>query len=238
MGLAVGVGERGGASEPGWVWQRCCRPAGWQRQGQLRPHACACMCSANSRPACLLRHLARAAQVPLDGEIVHGRAMVSAEHITGEALPVLRRGGDEVAAGSLNRDGLLVLRALRPAEESTPARIARLTLDAQVGWGGKRALDAGLRRCTAVLQMRRQAWRGDSAAAQRIPTPTPPLRVLRAAGQAPAAAHLAGPVWGAVQQGRDRRGGGAAGGAAGDGRAAAGGGGPGARRRRASGRTL
>lgn len=39
----------------------------------------------------------------------------------------------QVAAGSLNRDGVLVLRALRPAEESTPARIARLTLDAQVG---------------------------------------------------------------------------------------------------------
>lgn len=38
----------------------------------------------------------------------------------------------QVAAGSLNRDGVLVLRALRPAEESTPARIARLTLDAQV----------------------------------------------------------------------------------------------------------
>lgn len=70
--------------------------------------------------------------MPLDGLIVHGRAMVSSEHITGESLPVLRRGGDEVAAGSLNRDGLLVLRALRRAEESTPARIARLTLDAQV----------------------------------------------------------------------------------------------------------
>ena len=40
-----------------------------------------------------------------------------------------------MAAGSLNRDGVLVLRALRPAEESTPARIARLTLDAQVGAG-------------------------------------------------------------------------------------------------------
>ena len=38
----------------------------------------------------------------------------------------------QVAAGSLNRDGVLVVRALRPAEESTPARIAKLTLDAQV----------------------------------------------------------------------------------------------------------
>lgn len=69
--------------------------------------------------------------MPLDGEVVHGRALVSAEHITGEALPMLRRPGDELAAGSLNRDGLLVVRASRPAAESTPARIARMTAAAQ-----------------------------------------------------------------------------------------------------------
>lgn len=72
-------------------------------------------------------------QVPLDGVISYGRALVSSEHITGESLPVLRRPGDEIAAGSLNRDGLLVVKASRLAEESTPARIAKLTLDAQVG---------------------------------------------------------------------------------------------------------
>eukprot|EP00887_Chlorella_sp_A99_P006718 scaffold3.g6718.t1 len=70
-------------------------------------------------------------QVPLDGEVVHGRALVSAEHITGEALPVLKRCGDDLAAGSLNRDGVLVVRASRLAAESTPARIAKMTLDAQ-----------------------------------------------------------------------------------------------------------
>lgn len=88
--------------------------------------------AAPSHPGCRAPPLKKN-QVPLDGAVLHGRAMVSSEHITGESLPVLRRTGDEVAAGSLNRDGLLVLRALRPAEDSTPARIARLTLDAQVG---------------------------------------------------------------------------------------------------------
>jgi hypothetical protein len=91
-------------------------------------------------------------QVPLDGAVLHGRAMVSSEHITGESLPVLRRAGDEVAAGSLNRDGLLVLRALRPAEDSTPARIARLTLDAQVGSQ------------TGQLQVTNENWNPSSAA--------------------------------------------------------------------------
>ena len=71
-------------------------------------------------------------QVPLDGEVVHGRSLVSMEHITGEALPAPRGVGDELPAGARNHDGALVLRALRPAADSTPARIARLTLDAQV----------------------------------------------------------------------------------------------------------
>jgi heavy metal translocating P-type ATPase len=70
-------------------------------------------------------------QVPLDGEIVHGRALVSAEHITGEAVPALRRPGDALPAGALCRDGVLAVRATRLAADSTPARIARLARDAQ-----------------------------------------------------------------------------------------------------------
>ncbi|KAK9811372.1 hypothetical protein WJX72_002746 [[Myrmecia] bisecta] len=70
-------------------------------------------------------------QVALDGQIVYGEAMVSTEHITGEALPSRRRKGDEVPAGALNHDGVLVVRALRRSADSTPARIAKLTSDAQ-----------------------------------------------------------------------------------------------------------
>lgn len=71
-------------------------------------------------------------QVALDGEIIYGEALVSTEHITGEALPARRRRGDEVPAGALNHDGVLVVRASRSAAHSTPARIARLTQYAQV----------------------------------------------------------------------------------------------------------
>jgi heavy metal translocating P-type ATPase len=70
-------------------------------------------------------------QVPIDGEVVHGAALVSLEHITGEAAPVSKRVGDEVPAGALNADGVLVVRTLRLAADSTPARIARLTAAAQ-----------------------------------------------------------------------------------------------------------
>jgi len=70
-------------------------------------------------------------QVPLDGIVVHGSARVSIQHITGEALPVKRRIGDEIPAGAMNIDGVLVVKSSESSENSTPARIAKLTERAQ-----------------------------------------------------------------------------------------------------------
>lgn len=70
-------------------------------------------------------------QVPLDGKIIHGQALVSAEHITGESVPVLKRPGNEVPAGSLCHDGALCVKVTQVSEESTPAKIARLARNAQ-----------------------------------------------------------------------------------------------------------
>jgi len=70
-------------------------------------------------------------QVPIDGEVVYGSAMCSLEHITGESIPVKRGVGDEVAAGAMNCNGVLVVRTTCTSAESTPARIARLTAEAQ-----------------------------------------------------------------------------------------------------------
>lgn len=70
-------------------------------------------------------------QVPLDGDVVGGSALVSLERITGESLPVRKRRGDEVPAGAGTSDGALVIRTQRLASDSTPARIARLTENAQ-----------------------------------------------------------------------------------------------------------
>jgi Cd2+/Zn2+-exporting ATPase len=72
-------------------------------------------------------------QVGVDGEVVWGEALVSSEHITGEALPVRRKRGEVLPAGALDHDGVLVVRSTCLAQDSTPARIARLTSSAQVG---------------------------------------------------------------------------------------------------------
>jgi len=70
-------------------------------------------------------------QVALDGEVVWGEALVSSEHVTGEAAPARARPGARLPAGARNHDGVLVLAATAAAAESTPARIARLTATAQ-----------------------------------------------------------------------------------------------------------
>eukprot|EP00242_Pyramimonas_sp_CCMP2087_P005813 CAMPEP_0198215018 /NCGR_PEP_ID=MMETSP1445-20131203/46320_1 /TAXON_ID=36898 /ORGANISM="Pyramimonas sp., Strain CCMP2087" /LENGTH=466 /DNA_ID=CAMNT_0043890515 /DNA_START=633 /DNA_END=2029 /DNA_ORIENTATION=+ len=70
-------------------------------------------------------------QVPLDGEVIYGAALVSTQHITGEALPIPKRIGDEIPAGSQVTDSVLVIKTTRSSEDSTPMRIARLTAEAQ-----------------------------------------------------------------------------------------------------------
>uniref|UniRef100_A0A383V263 P-type ATPase A domain-containing protein n=1 Tax=Tetradesmus obliquus TaxID=3088 RepID=A0A383V263_TETOB len=70
-------------------------------------------------------------QVPLDGTITWGTANLSLQHISGEAAPVRLGPGQEVPAGSLSTDGLLVVRVEATAENSTPSRIAQMAADAQ-----------------------------------------------------------------------------------------------------------
>lgn len=70
-------------------------------------------------------------RLPVDGEIEEGASAVNQAPITGEALPVEKRPGDAVYAGSVNGEGSLVIRASQPAAESTLAHIARLVEEAQ-----------------------------------------------------------------------------------------------------------
>ena len=66
-----------------------------------------------------------------DGVVVWGTGLVSAEHITGEALPRRAKVGDALPAGTLSRDGALALRCTAAAKDSAPARIAALAAAAQ-----------------------------------------------------------------------------------------------------------
>jgi len=70
-------------------------------------------------------------RIPLDGMILSGRSSVDESMLTGEPLPVTRSPGDHATAGTLNLDGVLVLRATGVGADSTLARMQRLLEQAQ-----------------------------------------------------------------------------------------------------------
>lgn len=65
-------------------------------------------------------------RIPADATVTGGGSEVDQATITGEPLPVGKRIGDEVFAGTLNGTGALRIRVDRRAEDSVVARIATL----------------------------------------------------------------------------------------------------------------
>jgi Cu+-exporting ATPase len=70
-------------------------------------------------------------RIPVDGEIVEGRSHVDESLITGESLPVAKGTGATVTGGSVNAEGLLVVKTLAIGAETTLARIIRMVESAQ-----------------------------------------------------------------------------------------------------------
>ena len=66
-----------------------------------------------------------------DGVVIDGRAEVDESAISGESLPALKQEGDQVAAGSINIDGFLAVRATAVGSETTLERMIRIVEDAQ-----------------------------------------------------------------------------------------------------------
>ncbi len=71
--------------------------------------------------------------LPADGRVIDGQASLDESMLTGESLPTEKTIGARVAAGSMNRDGRLVLEVTAVGHETMLARIVRLVEDAQAG---------------------------------------------------------------------------------------------------------
>jgi Cu2+-exporting ATPase len=69
--------------------------------------------------------------VPADGAVVEGRSSVDESLITGESLPRPRREGDDLVAGSVNREGPLTVQVVRAGAETLLSSIVRLLDRAQ-----------------------------------------------------------------------------------------------------------
>jgi len=70
-------------------------------------------------------------RLPLDGVVVAGRASVDTSPVTGESRPAAVETGSEVFAGTIAIDGVVELRATRPAGDSLAARIVRRVAEAR-----------------------------------------------------------------------------------------------------------
>ncbi len=71
------------------------------------------------------------AQFPVDAEIAKGQTAADESNLTGEAIPVEKKPGDLVLAGTINLWGAVEISVLRPASESALRKIIRLIKEAQ-----------------------------------------------------------------------------------------------------------
>jgi Cu2+-exporting ATPase len=71
------------------------------------------------------------ASIPADGEIVAGQSDINEAMITGESLPVKKKPGETVIAGTINGDGSLRVHVTATGDETALAGIMRLVEQAQ-----------------------------------------------------------------------------------------------------------
>ena len=71
------------------------------------------------------------ARVPLDGAIANGNSSVDQAPITGESMPVEKKQGDQVFAGTINGEGSLEVRVTKNYSDTTLSKIIHLVEEAQ-----------------------------------------------------------------------------------------------------------
>ncbi|WP_053960799.1 heavy metal translocating P-type ATPase [Sulfobacillus thermosulfidooxidans] len=79
-------------------------------------------------------------KVPVDGNVIEGHSAINEAFLTGEAVPVDKKPGDIVYAGTVNSTGRLVIKALRVADDTILAQTSRFVKAAQGAQGQWRKL--------------------------------------------------------------------------------------------------
>ena len=69
--------------------------------------------------------------IPTDGVVIHGKGYVDESPLTGESMPVFKEEGARVFAGTINKEGILEVRATHTAADNTLARMIAMVEEAQ-----------------------------------------------------------------------------------------------------------
>jgi len=99
------------------VAERC---AGWPRDDEVETVAADALCAGD------VVRVRPGAVIPADGVVIEGRGHVDESWLTGESKPRARSPGDTVLAGSVDRDGILIVRVRHAGEATEIAWLARL----------------------------------------------------------------------------------------------------------------
>jgi Cu+-exporting ATPase len=70
-------------------------------------------------------------KIPVDGAVLEGYSHVDESMITGEPIPVEKKAGDKVSAGTINGTGSFVMRAERVGSETLLGQIVAMVAEAQ-----------------------------------------------------------------------------------------------------------
>lgn len=70
-------------------------------------------------------------KIPVDGEVIDGHADIDESLMTGEPVPVTRKKGDKVFAGTISTNGGLQIKALQSGDQTSLSKIIRMIEDAR-----------------------------------------------------------------------------------------------------------
>ncbi len=70
-------------------------------------------------------------KIPVDGELIEGRAAIDESMVTGESMPVTKAPGDKVVGASINKTGAFVMRADKVGADTLLSQIVQMVAQAQ-----------------------------------------------------------------------------------------------------------